>query len=411
MSGKYLLHIANKVINRPLMILPEKLGLISSVLDGRIGIDASELSSAVGQFERPEVEGSQFVGSVEKDADGKRKAYRTTADGVAIIPVMGSLVNRYDFFDAVSGTTSYEKLKHTLALAAADPDVSSILLDIDSPGGEAIGAFEAADAVRAAAAIKPVVSVVNGMAASAAYAIASASTTIITTPSGLSGSIGVVMMHADYSHKLHDAGVKPTLIHAGARKVDGNPYQPLTDDVRAELKGEIDRFYSLFVDTVAKGRKGLNAAKIRATEARTYIGADAVKIGLADRVGSFETALADLGAKSGARPKPVPQRMDVSAPAPGASEEIAARILALPEARDRAAAAKILSTAGVTVEDAKSILLAFPKDPKPLSERASSIAISPVEPVATRPNAPKQAGAVPWDEIVAIVAPKVGAAR
>jgi len=88
----------------------------------------------------------------------------------------------------------------------------SIVLDMDSPGGEAVGAFEAADAVRAAALSKEVVGVVNGMAASAAYAIASAATRIVTTSSGISGSIGVVMLHANYSNKMHQAGIVPTLI-------------------------------------------------------------------------------------------------------------------------------------------------------------------------------------------------------
>jgi ClpP class serine protease len=99
--------------------------------------------------------------------------------------------------------TSYEGLKYQLATAARDASVSSILLDMDSPGGEAVGSFEAADAVRAAAGVKEVVAVVSGMAASAAYAIASAATRIVTTSSGISGSIGVVMLHADYSNKLH----------------------------------------------------------------------------------------------------------------------------------------------------------------------------------------------------------------
>lgn len=281
----HLIRIAEKVVNRPLMVEPGKLAIIASILDGRIGIDASELKELAP-------ESSRFVGTREKDADGKKKAYRTQ-DGVAIIEISGSLVNRYSFLDALSGMTSYEEIKHLVGMAASDPDVSGILLDIDSPGGEAIGAFEAADAVRAAAAQKPVTAVVNGMAASAAYAIASAATRIVSTASGISGSIGVVLLHTDYSNKLHQAGVKPTLIHAGARKVDGNPYQPLTDDVRGELKAEVERFYDLFVESVAAGRP-ITAEAIRATEARTFLGVDAVKNGLADSVGSFETALSDL---------------------------------------------------------------------------------------------------------------------
>ena len=102
--------------------------------------------------------------------------------------------------------TSYEGLAFQIADAAGNPKVNSILLDMDSPGGEAVGAFEIADKVRSAAKSKEVVAFVNGMAASAAYAIASAATRIVSVQSGGSGSIGVVLMHADFSLALHKAG-------------------------------------------------------------------------------------------------------------------------------------------------------------------------------------------------------------
>lgn len=301
-----LLHIADRVINRPLMIHPDKLTLIASILDGRIGIDASPLGGAAPeQLKKIAPNSSRYVGSFElvdpKNPASGRKPYRTTADGVAIIPVLGSLVNRGSWMDALSGVTSYERLKYQIAAAAADNDVTSILLDVDSPGGEAVGAFEAGDAVAAAARVKEVVAVVNGMMASAAYAIGAQATRIITTSSGISGSIGVVMLHADYSVAIAKQGIKPTLIHAGARKVDGNPYEPLTKEVRGELQAEIDRFYDLFVTSAAVGRAGLMEDAIRATEARTYIGADAVAVGLADAVGSFESALAELTASARTR--------------------------------------------------------------------------------------------------------------
>lgn len=295
-----LVHIADRVLNRPLMILPEKLALISQILEGRISIDASGLApdgEKLADLSKAAPDASRFVGQYQlTDPNDPRshKPYRQTDKGVAVITVLGSLVNRGAWIGAYSGMTSYEGLKHQIAAAAADKSVPSIVLDIDSPGGEAVGAFEVADVVREASKSKDVVAVVNGMAASAAYAIASAAKRIVTTPSGIAGSIGVVMLHADYSHRVHEAGIVPTLIFAGARKVDGNPYEKLTDEVKAELKSEIDRFYDLFVQSVATGRKAMTADAIRATEARTYIGADAVKVGLADEVGSFEAALSVL---------------------------------------------------------------------------------------------------------------------
>ncbi|MCA6099196.1 S49 family peptidase [Bradyrhizobium australafricanum] len=301
-----LFHVADRVLNRPLMIHPDKLSLIASVLDGRIGIDSATLGAVEADYLKKAAPGSsRFVGNYElvdpKNPSAGRKPYRTTAEGVAIIPVIGSLVNRGAWVGAYSGLTSYEGFKFAIGRAAADPAVSSIILDMDTPGGEAVGAFEAGDAVREAARAKEVVAVINGMAASAGYAIASAASRIVTTSSGVSGSVGVVMLHADYSKRLHNEGIVPTLIFAGSRKVDGNPYEKLTAEVKGELQGEIDRFYDLFVATVAKGRASVGEAAIRATEARTFIGADAVAVGLADEVGTFESVLAQLTAAAPAR--------------------------------------------------------------------------------------------------------------
>jgi ClpP class serine protease len=149
--------------------------------------------------------------------------------------------------------------------------------------------------VRQVAAAKPTVAVVNGVAASAAYAIASGASEIVTTETGVSGSIGIVMVHADFSRNLDREGITPTLIFAGSHKVDGNPFEPLPDAVRADLQSEVDAFYEHFLATVALGRGSrMTAEMARATGARTLIGAAAVKAGLADRVGSFESVLAEL---------------------------------------------------------------------------------------------------------------------
>jgi signal peptide peptidase SppA len=302
-----LLHIAERVLNTPLLVHPDKLPLVLAVLEGRLPIDAAASAEFSADAERRiallpaeaqailrgPVDASRFVGSAV-GAGGQYLDFAVTADGVALIPVIGSLVNRGAWLGVNSGKTSYEGLQHQVRQAAADPNVKAILLDIASGGGEATGAFETAAIVREAAAQKPVTALVNGMAASAAYAIAAAASTIVTTETGVVGSIGVVMMHADYSRKLEKDGVTPTLIFAGAHKVDGHPFAPLADDVRTDLQKEVDQFYSLFVQSVAAGRKQLSPAAIRATEARTFIGADAVAAGLADSVGTFDQVLADL---------------------------------------------------------------------------------------------------------------------
>jgi ClpP class serine protease len=165
--------------------------------------------------------------------------------------------------------------------------------------------FATANLVRAVNEVKPVLAFVNDVAASAAYGIASAAREIIVSPTSMVGSIGVVLTHLDRSGELEDRGVKPTLIHAGAHKVDGHPFGPLSDAVRADLQAEVLKIYDQFVGLVAEGRAGrISAAAIRATEARTYLGADAITQGLADRMASLDEVIAALSQPpSGAIPQ------------------------------------------------------------------------------------------------------------
>lgn len=294
----YLVHIADRALNRPLLITPEKAAVIMSVLAGRIGIDATGLHP----------DASRFVGSNYPIDEAGRERYtpfKATRDGVGIITIAGSLVNRGAWVGASSGLVSYEGVKFQLQAAMNDAGTHSVILDLSSPGGEAVGAFETAEMVRQVAAGKRVVAVVNGMACSAAYAIAAGATEIVTTETGVSGSIGVVLLHADYSKALAEDGIKPTLIFAGAHKVDGNPFEPLPDVVKADLQAEVDAFYDQFLRTVAKGRGSrMTAETARKTEARTFIGSDAVRVGLADRVGTFESVLAELSTRAAAKGRP-----------------------------------------------------------------------------------------------------------
>lgn len=300
-----LIHIADRVLNRPLLITRDKAEVVLSVLAGRIGVNVPEASRFEGS-------------SVVEDENGARRAvpYRVTRDGVGIITVTGSLVNRGAWVGANSGLTSYEGIGFQLKSAAADPAVRSVILDMHSPGGEAVGVFETAALVRDLATKKRVIAVVNGMAASAMYGIASGASEIVTTETGVSGSIGVVLLHADFSRQLDREGITPTLIHAGAHKVDGNPFEPLSAAVREELQAEVDAFYESFLATVAKGRGArLTAAAARKTEARTFIGKAAVDAGVADRVGSFESVLAELSrasTPSGGRLTSQPRRSSMS---------------------------------------------------------------------------------------------------
>lgn len=297
--GASLVHIADRVIGRPLLLHPQKAEVILHVLEGRIGLQGALAPLAP--------EANRFTGSWV-GPDGKSRQFRSDG-GVALIPVIGSLVNRGAWIGTSSGLTSYEGLAAQIRAARDDPAVGAILLDLDSPGGEATGMFALASLVREVAAEKRVVAMVNDMAASAAYGIASAASEIVVSPTSIVGSIGVVLTHFDRSGEMASKGIKPTLIYAGTNKVDGNPFGPLPDGVRADLQAEVGKFYDQFVGLVAQGRGDrLTEAMARATQARTYLGQEAVERGLADRVASFDAVLASL-------------QSETKAPDPGAREK------------------------------------------------------------------------------------------
>lgn len=285
-------NIMSRLVDAPLWLHPAKASAIYNALCGRFGHLPIDPQASRFAGEWPQSEDS---------SNGRRRSepFRLTSTGVGVVTVTGTLINRGAWVGSHSGLTSYEGIKHQLARAAADSRVKSIILDLDTPGGEAAGAFEAASAVRAAAQRKPVIAVANGMAASAGYALASGATKIISAPSGVAGSIGTVLIHLDYSRALDDEGITPTLIVAGRHKADGNAVEPLTDETLATLRREVDKYYELFVETVAQGRGRATPASIaRGTEGRVYIGRDAVDARLADDVGTFEEVLGDLGRRA-----------------------------------------------------------------------------------------------------------------
>ena len=279
-------HLAARLFGVPLAIHRPKLDVILAVLGPRVGL--ADLAAAPGHTP-PQRDSSATSGS---------------SPGVAVIPIHGTLVRRTVGLEAESGLTSYTGLAAQLDAAIGNPAVSAILLDIDSPGGESGGVFDLADRIRAASQVKPVWAVANDMAFSAAYALASAASRVFVSRTGGVGSIGVIAMHVDQSEKDAQDGVHYTAVFAGDRKNDLNPHEPISSEAHAFLKAEVNRIYGLFVDTVARHR-GIEASAVRDTEAGLFFGQAAVAMGLADAVGTFDEALAQLLASLSPNPTPV----------------------------------------------------------------------------------------------------------
>jgi signal peptide peptidase SppA len=266
------------VRSQPWAILLEKLEAICEILAARAeGIvwTAEEIQQRLGaQTARP---------------------IRQMTGTVAIVPVFGVIARRMNVISASSGGTSIEQLAGGFRAAQADPQVQAILLDVDSEGGTVYGVPELAAEIFAVRGSKPIVAVANSTMASAAYWIASAADEIVVSPSAEVGSIGVYGIHTDRSKADEQAGVKTTIISAGAYKAEGNPYEPLTDEARAYAQARVDEMYNLFVKDVARGR-GVTPAAVREGygQGRLVGAKQAVALGLADRLGTYDETMTRL---------------------------------------------------------------------------------------------------------------------
>lgn len=210
------------------------------------------------------------------------------SSGVAIIPVSGSLINR--FGQSYGFVTGYNFIRRQMTMALADEDVKGIVLDVNSYGGEAAGCFELSADIRKMRGTKPIIAVIDSNCYSAGYAVASAADKIVCTPSGGAGSIGVVAMHVDMSKMLKDYGVEVTFIHFGEHKVDGNPYEKLSPEVKKDIQKGVDKSGEMFVALVATNRN-IDAAKVKATEARVYRAEEAQELGLIDTIATPSEAM------------------------------------------------------------------------------------------------------------------------
>jgi len=271
-------NVLTAALETPWEVLPATLAIVAEVLALRIEgtrLSEQEIQARIGGGKRPTV------------------AY--ASGGLAVIPLYGVIMPRATLMSQLSGGASLEQFQATLKQAVADPDIGSILLDIDSPGGSTSLVSETAALIRSAREEKPIVAIANTLAASAAYHLASQGTEVIVSPSGLVGSIGVFTIHEDLSRFLEKLGVKPTLISAGRYKTEGHMYEPLTAEAKAATQAIVDDVYSLFVDDVAAGR-GVEASAVENGfgEGRLVTAKNAVKEGMADRVATLDETISRM---------------------------------------------------------------------------------------------------------------------
>ncbi|KNZ90042.1 S49 family peptidase [Morganella morganii] len=278
-------HLAQKLFNTPLAIHPQKAEVIVSSLTERLGI--TQIRSAM-----MEDDDEYFSRKARKDSG------YDVLEGIAIIPVYGTLVQKLGTLRPYSGMTGYDGIRRVFLTAVNDPEVKGICLDIDSPGGEVAGCFDLVDLIYAERGKKPIHAILSENAFSAAYAIASAADKIFVPRTGGVGSVGVIVIHCDWSQRIKDDGLKVSIITYGNRKAESNPYVALSDEAKAAIQHDVDEMGRLFVSTVSRNR-GLSETVIRNTQAACYLAAEGVHMGLADVVASPDVAFQELMKESG----------------------------------------------------------------------------------------------------------------
>lgn len=220
---------------------------------------------------------------------------RAGGGNIAVIPVFGPIVQRASQLGMCEAGTGAEEIGAALDAALADSSVSDILMRFDTPGGAVFGVQELGDKIRAARAQKPVVGIADSMAASAGYWLLSQCSEAYITPGGMVGSIGVYTAHQSIADALKNEGVAITLISAGKYKTEGNPFEPLGEEARAETQAMVDTYYKAFTSAVAKGR-GVPVDQVRSDmgEGRMLLADAAVKAGMVDGVRTFADVIVGM---------------------------------------------------------------------------------------------------------------------
>lgn len=219
-------------------------------------------------------------------------------DGVAVIPVTGPIFRYANLFTEISGATSTQELATDIQAALDNRYVRAIVLNVDSPGGEATGISELARLIASARGNKPIVAYGGGLVASAAYWLASAADQVVIDETAMLGSIGVVMSYLDTSERDAKAGVRRVEIVSSQspdKRID-----PATESGRAKVQATVDALAGLFVDAVAVNR-GVSVDTVLTDfgQGGVLVGAAAVAAGMADRIGSLESVIAELAGHAG----------------------------------------------------------------------------------------------------------------
>jgi len=243
-------HIVQAMCDSSWAIMPSKLQSIVEFIQMKVdGVDLSPESVAEITKDRSIIKTQVLDSLLPNESDSS-----VTGNKVAVIPIHGTIAHRMNIMNSVSGGISTEALGKQFETFSDDPNISTIILDIDSPGGAVSGVEELGNQIFAARDKVHIVASANSLAASAAYWLGSQAHEFVVTPSGEVGSIGVIAVHESVFRAKETQGRDITVIKAGKFKADTSPLEPLSEEAHAFIQERVDERYDTFVSTVAKGR-------------------------------------------------------------------------------------------------------------------------------------------------------------
>ncbi len=234
----------------------------------------------------------QFIQA--QQGEKKSDSILNVQQGVAVIPIQGSITPTPDFFAAMmGGNTPLNLLGAQLHEAMERQDVTSIIFDIDSGGGRASGVDEMANAIFQAGKVKPTVAQVSGAAGSAAYYLASQADKIyLDSRTTMTGSIGTRVILTDTSGAAEQAGAKVIPVDTGAMKSLGAPGVPITDDQIKVVQEHVNTLQSYFEQSVQRGRPQIEMDKVN--NGQMFLAEESVQLGLADAIQPLHVTVRQL---------------------------------------------------------------------------------------------------------------------
>lgn len=358
-------HIISQATNAPLLLEPAYARVFFCALGRESGAGSLQIPQNLESLDQA---GMELVTGNYMSGDKPRARFYQVVNGIAVLPVSGTLVHKLGGMRPFSGMTGYDGITARLQQAMDDPEVKGVLLDIDSPGGQAAGAFDCADMIYRLGQQKPIWALMNDVACSGAMLLASACSRRLVTQTARIGSVGVVMAHASYAGKLEQEGVEITLLYSGKHKTDLNPYQALPDDVRTDYQQKMDDTRQMFSEKVAQ-YTGLSVDAVMATEAAIYDGQAGIDVGLADEMINAADAISVMAAalKNNSKGGDMPELTTKEAAAQ--ENQRVMGIIGCPEAKGREQLAQMLAgQPGMSVAQAQAILAAAAPQQEVVSE-------------------------------------------